>query len=235
MAIALDWTAGFGCDQEEAGSISPCMSQRASLAQALEQIAQGLQSLSLGLREREIGQEDAGNFELVSSPEPATSGAAGSTSEPAVDRPLVARSVEWEAALQAATTAGELLALDLSPIHHLLRTCRLSSVKGWTPEARLGLAYRSGRAVRFELDGESERTGPHINTRLPIKVFVVIKSGAFPEGFWTTDFNQFYSGIGDPHRIGVRHPGTIYRSFASQAEGSAFLLGAECQWPRRLP
>ncbi|CAL1141926.1 unnamed protein product [Cladocopium goreaui] len=89
-----------------------------------------------------------------------------------VDGPR-AWSPEWKRALLEASTASEILAVDLQCVEHLQRYLS-AEVTGWTSLARLGRALRAGLAARNKLDGAGtfERS-PDIG--LSNRIYVVLR------------------------------------------------------------
>lgn len=211
------------------------MSARPSLADSLDHVISALSALRLHVSgaggTRDIPEDD---FEIVSSTgSGATSsvpvvGAAGASSSAS------AWSREWDLALQAALTADSILALDLSPVQPLEPSSRLTSVREWTPLARLGVALRAGRRDFHILNGSSLGDFPLVNPPVRTKVFVVLRSDR-GDPFWTTEPRVFLNGVGDFTGRGNPDSGAVFYSCASKAEASAYLLGAQATWPQRRP
>lgn len=152
------------------------------------------------------------------------------------DRPVLpVWSTGWELALQEATTPAQILELNLSPVSPLLPGARISAIGDWTALARLGAAFRAGRGARFKLRGDTGRVYPPLTPPLRLNHFVVLRCPKHPQGFWTTNGQTYFREVGDTFGRGNLPPGTVCFSAASRAEVTAFLLGAEAQWPAQLP
>ena len=60
-------------------------------------------------------------------------------------------------------------------------------------------------------------------------LYIVLRCPEFPSGFWTSDFEVYRRAVFGPGHI--FYDDTISHSFASRAEGEAYLRGAGRQWP----
>lgn len=216
---------------------------RDSLTPAVDSLIAELQLLRLQLAEQTTtGSPDhtqsSDSFELVDPIEPGPCDRAPvAQSRPArvpiVGPRAVVFSPEWDATLFQATTPGELLAIDLSPVAHLVREAHLKTFGDWTPAARIALAYRAGRAARLDLLGFTP--GAQLVTApLPRNtIFICLVCEGYPSGFWTTSADQFHSLSQRPW--GPSAPERFLRGgFPSRIEAAAYLLGADREWPIRL-
>lgn len=210
------------------------MSTDRSLRSSIESVISALQSLSLRLGERGTVAEES-EFVVVPEIEPEAPEAASSSSGVVDIRPR-AWTPEWDIALQAALTPADLLSLDLSPVEPLLATARLTSVREWTPLARLAASFRAGRGAYFALQGDRDREGAVLCPPVRTCIYICLRSRDHPHGFWTKNSHTFFAGVGEPTltRRGVVGPEVVCYSFASKAEASAYLLGASAQWPQQL-
>lgn len=205
------------------------MSRRVDLSTAVDNLTAAVNRLRLSLTEGSGSQGSVSDFEVVSVPEPSAP-----VEEPPTTSRLQVGSSEWEAALQAATTAEELLALDLGPVEPLLQTARIESVRQWTPLARLAVAYRAGRGDRAVQREIENHRGESIALPLRASYFVVLRCPKHPGGFWTRSSRTYFVEVGDPTGRGQVDPTTICRAFASKIEVTAYLLAAERPWPQYL-
>ena len=130
----------------------------------------------------------------------------------------------------AAYTADQLSSLRIPELDSLAR--RLTGTgSGWTGFARVARAYRAGLGARLHLSGGVQVNSPPI-TGLRNTYFIVLRSPACEEGFWTRSSRTYAAAVAErgPQRRSF-DPLCTGHSFASQAEAEAYLLGAERQWP----
>lgn len=128
------------------------------------------------------------------------------------------------------TTPHEYSSIQVAHLEPLLYRLR-SSDQVWTPHARLVRAYRAGLLARRWLDGESSgEDSPAVPLRNSF--YVVLRSRDNGPAFWTKHYNiyaaeVFVSRGGQQvfDRCAVSH------AFASQAECSAYISGAQVAWP----
>lgn len=213
-----------------------------SFAPAVDSLIAELQRLRLQLADHPTttldSTQSSDSFELVDPIEPGPCDRAPAAKSRPARIPLagpraVVFSPEWDAALFQATTPGELLAIDLSPVDHLVREAHLKTFGDWTPAARIALAYRAGRAARLDLLGFTP--GAQVVTApLPRNtIFVCLVCENYPQGFWTTSSDQFRNlsqlpwGPSAPERF-------LRGGFPSRIEAAAYLAGADRTWPARL-
>ena len=134
----------------------------------------------------------------------------------------------WKDQLILAQTPEELIALDYTPVGHLVPRLR-ATVGVWTPAARIVRALRAGVIAAERLAGrrgfQSSPTTPLAN-----KIFVVIRGApGYPRGY-TEDASLYFRAVGCA-RPGEFHPESISHSFATQAEAQAYCIGAGAAWP----
>ena len=138
---------------------------------------------------------------------------------------------EWREALLRATTAEELLVLDLSPIESLgpqLTHC----AAGWSPRARLARALRAGvsAGLALERDPGSVVASPVLG--LPARIYVVLRAAPPHSPGWTSSFALYRQRVQGSSTIRF-HPSSVSHGFPSRAEAEAYLRGAGVGWPHR--
>lgn len=217
------------------------MSARPSLLPLLDTVITALQQLRLGLISSGAGERASSSesFEILEGP-PTEPAASASTSAEVLFGPRepAAWTPEWESKLLASNTPADFQALDLRPLKHLLISSRLKTIRAasveWDSLARLGAALRRGREARQALQNH---TGADPVPFVPVRptIFVCLHCPQHPGGFYTKNLSLYYSIVGDRSTRGPnRDPSTVVASFASFAEASAFLIGAEREWPQLL-
>lgn len=100
----------------------------------------------------------------------------------------------------------------------------------WTGRARLARAFRAGVSAHLVLLG---RDGAVPSPAVPFRnsIYLVLRCHRYPRGFWTSSYKTYIEEVGD--RPGLE-AGSVNHAFASRAEASAYLAGANQQWPREL-
>ena len=213
------------------------------LAPAVDSLIAELQRLRLQLAESP-GQASAesthssDSFELVDHIEPGPVDRAPAARSRPAGVPLagpraVVFSPAWDAALFQATTPGELLEIDLSPVDHLVRESHLKTFGDWTPAARIALAYRAGRAARLDLLGITPGAQQVLAPLPRNTIFACLVYESYPQGFWTTNFEQFRTLSLLPWGPSARER-FLCGGFPSRIEAAAYLAGADKAWPVRL-
>ena len=144
-----------------------------------------------------------------------------------VDGPR-AWSPEWKRALLEASTASEILAVDLQCVEHLQRHLS-AEVTGWTSLSRLGRALRAGLAARNKLDGAGtfERS-PDIG--LSNRVYVVLRGAPGSEPCICHSVRVYYQTVRLPGANQL-HARSVSHAFPSRVEAEAYVLGAQALWP----
>eukprot|EP00438_Fugacium_kawagutii_P034033 Skav222219 [mRNA] locus=scaffold552:275929:282761:+ [translate_table: standard] len=131
-------------------------------------------------------------------------------------------SPELQALVLETTSPLALAALPIDLDERLLRALR-SSHPDWSARARLARAYRAGLAAAIRLGGElSPVTSPAIPFRNSI--YIVLRCEDYPNGFWTSSYRTYINAVGEGSGL---QPRSISHAFASRAELSAFLAGAD--------
>lgn len=137
----------------------------------------------------------------------------------------------------AAETPEAVLACDLSPIDRLeAERGTLSTAGGWTERARLGRALRSGLDAKRRLLSRDYRVQEVAPLPVQVHFHIVLFCPEKPVGFWSKSARPFLNLIGDPtgRGQGPDPPHSLYASFATERESSAYLLGAGRPWPPQL-
>ena len=139
---------------------------------------------------------------------------------------------EWEELLTRAVTPSSVLALDLSPVEHLLPRIRTTS-NNWSPLARLGRALRAGVQARARIEtGRWPRGSPSAVT-LPTKIYIILRPAPTGSSGWTDDYLTYRDQV--QGRGGDLHGDSVSHAFASRAEAEAYIIGAQSAWPPMLP
>ena len=184
------------------------------LDQEIERITVRVAGLEIEVRRSRGSVEPDLGFEFV---EPASGASTEQTLEDTV--------------LEAAT-AGTLGALDLPQLESFARS--LTASGDWTPKARVARAYRAGLSARRCLDRSEycPLATPAI-AGLRNCIYIVLTCPRHPDGGWTRSYRTFAAAVkGSSGEIFDKK--ALCHSFASQAEGDAYLLGASRGWPARL-
>ena len=143
-------------------------------------------------------------------------------------------SVELEEWALSSRTATEFSALPLPFLHYLHRRLRGTDTL-WRPPARVGRAFSAGVASRRRLDGEVLDFAvcgiPYRN-----QIYLCLTAPSHSEGFWTSNYSLYIGAVGaiGPDQGFGFVVGSISHSFATRAEGEAYLIGARRGWPRHL-
>lgn len=155
---------------------------------------------------------------------------AGSSSGESAGRPQP-WSLHWEEQLLQARSPEEALVCDLSPIDSERGT--LSTSAGWNERARLGRALRAGIEAKRCLCSGNFRVTKLPDLQVRIQLRVVLFCPDRPEGFWSRSSRPFFNFIGDAtgRGQGPDPPSSVFGSFATEKEASAYLLGAGRPWP----
>lgn len=194
------------------------------------ELVEELRALEAQLRSLRIRAEAAAAAE--------TSASEG-TSRPSASNPPELWSAEWVAQLRAAVTPEALAALDLSPLKTLRGADRLSVVPpNWPGADRLARAFRFGVLAKESLDsGDFTVTAPPTTFYSSVHYHIVLYCPDKPAGFWSSRSRPFLNLVGDPtgRGLGPDPPHSVFGSFPSKLEVSAFLLGARrAEWPAEL-
>ena len=145
---------------------------------------------------------------------------------------------EWVEQLRQAVTPEALLALDLSPLRSLSASGQLGSAPpNWTGTSRLARAFRAGVLAQQRLETGDFHLPPSTEYYGPTRFHIVLFCPEKPAGFWSSHSRPFFNLIGDPTEkgLGPNPPHSVFASFSSNQEISAFLLGAQrAEWPEEL-
>lgn len=145
---------------------------------------------------------------------------------------------EWLASLAAATSREELAQLDLQPLADLVRESRISDSGVWTAELRVARAFRSGYLGRCAINLDQTEVPDPIAFQLPssLRLHVVLRCPAYPNGFWSEKSRPFLELVGNPTgKYPASPPTSVFGSFYSKSEAKAYLRGAgRIGWPPQL-
>ncbi len=129
----------------------------------------------------------------------------------------------------AATTPTELGELPLDFLVIYRDRLRGGGNIGWSPQERVGRAFKAGVAARRRLDGE-ECAASSLPVGARNTVYVILRSPTLPSGGWTSSYNTFIVNCGGSGSSDFSTR-TVCHSFAARAEADVFLIGARRQWP----
>ncbi len=147
---------------------------------------------------------------------------------------------DWhsETLIQTALAARSAAALSSLPLRHLnYLHCRLrGSDRTWTAAARLGRAFRAGVIARLHLDGEilgTDCASPSVPYRN--SYYLVLRGPDNSPGFWTCSYSIYSSRVlvEERGRGLVFEASSVSHAFASHAECTAYLDGAQATWPQQ--
>ena len=132
-----------------------------------------------------------------------------------------------------AVSAQELSDLPLDFLDHLTNKLR-GGDSAWTPQARIGRAFKAGVVASLRLEGQySDLKVPTVPYRN--SVYIILRAAALEQGGWTPNYGTYIRAVGA--QTPSRHDFDDYsisHSFATRAEGEAYLAGAGKAWPRLL-
>ena len=135
----------------------------------------------------------------------------------------------------AARTAAAFSSLHLPHLNYL--HCRLrGSDRTWTASARIGRAFRAGVIARLHLDGEilgTDCASPSVPYRN--SYYIVLRGPDNSPGFWTCSYSIYASRVfvEERGRGLVFETTSVSHAFASHAECTAYLDGAQSTWPQQ--
>lgn len=155
-----------------------------------------------------------------------TSAALEVTAPETVPTIQVAESLEER--LIAAQTAADFVSIPLLFLE--IFASRLRTAGAWTPQARVGRAYRAGIIARRQLEGVYQG-GVSPGTPLRNSVYVVLRAGESGDSFWSHSYPVYLAAVCIEGRLHHFHTDSVSHAFASQGEASAYLAGARRQWP----
>ena len=137
-----------------------------------------------------------------------------------------------ELAIQA-ETPQLCAALPLGFLAHLVGRLRGQPSSGWSPQARIGRAFRAGviaaRRLRGELRPERSPSLPNLRNSF----YICLRGGLVDTPFWTSSYSTYVARTRE--RASTRFADeSVSHAFPSQAESSAFLVGARSEWPQEV-
>ncbi len=132
-----------------------------------------------------------------------------------------------------AVTPQQCAALELGFLAHLVARLRGQPSSGWTPQARIGRAFRAGVLAGRRLRGEirSERS-----PSLPVlrnSFYICLRGGYVEEPFWTSSYPTYVARVRE-REVDRFADESVSHAFPTQAESTAFLAGARSGWPREV-
>ena len=199
------------------------------VSDSVEELVLRLGDLELGINVRRAPSPsgDSSAWELVTA---ADSSGAGSSITSAT-RLRVSDNLVTQAL--AAVSAQELADLPLEHLGHLANKLR-GGDNAWNPQARIGRAFKAGVVASLRLEGQySDLKVPSVPYRNSI--YIILRALGLEQGGWTPNYGTYIRAVG------AQQPGrhdfddySISHSFATRAEGEAYLAGAGRSWPRLL-
>ena len=154
-------------------------------------------------------------WELVSAADSSTGTGASLAALPHVSSNLVAQSL-------AASSAADFAALPLGFLDHLVSKLR-GTDSAWVPQARVGRAFKAGVVASLRLEGQCS------------EVYIILRAPGLEQGGWTPNYSTYLRAVGAGAPAGQDfHDSSVSHSFATRAEGEAFLAGAGKAWPPLL-
>lgn len=187
--------------------------------------------LSITVRNTGTGASGSHRLQIVSGATPEFSLVSGEAT-PASTLPVADSTVvtsELEQAAIAAVTPAALAGLNLGFLDQYRHRLR-GSDSTWTGAARIGRAFRAGVVARLRLLGEyRDETTPGVPFRN--QYYIALRSRSGGPAFWTTSYGEFCNRtcIVGSHDF---DPASVCHAFASHAECSAYLAGAQQGWPQ---
>ena len=135
-----------------------------------------------------------------------------------------------ELAIQA-ETPQLCAALPLGFLAHLVGRLRGQPSSGWSPQARIGRAFRAGviaaRRLRGELRPERSPSLPNLRNSF----YICLRGGLVDTPFWTSSYSTY---VARTRERASTTDESVSHAFPSQAESSAFLVGARSEWPQEV-
>lgn len=145
---------------------------------------------------------------------------------------------EWEIVEEEAGEHLELVVATGPVPLHLLRRSRLQPLQGWSPEERIRRAFEWGQKdTQAALEGISQLPQDAFPVRSCVYVILYDTTGDWPRV--TRSLQKFYEAVKipcrgkAPSRQTPWRSGVVSRGFPSQVEAEAYLLGGQCQYPRK--
>ncbi len=183
--------------------------------------------LGINVRRAPSPTGDSASWELVTTAD----GSTGASTTTATTNHLVSDNLVAQTI--AATTAQELADLPLGFLSHLTSKLRGTNNE-WSPQARIGRAFQAGVVASLRLEGQySEHRAAGVPCRNSI--YIILRAPGLEQGGWTPNYAKYIAAVG------AAIPGrrdfddySISHSFATRAEGEAYLAGAGKPWPRLL-
>lgn len=128
-----------------------------------------------------------------------------------------------------AETFEELQLFHFEPLDSLAEDPEFDSVlegRGY-----LARAIRAGVGARSKLDGLRRTTVKSVRVPGKKRWYVVLRARDYPEGLLTQSFDTYRTAVQDHRTLQGFDPASVSHSFTRLAEVTAFLAGAQCQWP----
>ena len=165
----------------------------------------------------------------------APSTAASAAASSPVGRPTGAFEIDEaleELAIQA-ETPQLCAALPLGFLAHLVSRLRGQPSSGWTPQARIGRAFRAGVIAARRLQGELRPERSPSLPNLRNSFYICLRRGVVESPFWTSSYSTYVARTRERSTTNFADE-AVSHAFPTQAESSAFLAGARSEWPQEV-
>ena len=189
--------------------------------------------ISVRVVEPGIYSRESVGLQVTSQRRPAPSSAASAAASSPASLPagefVFEESLEEQAIL--AQTPQECAALELGFLAHLVQRLRGQPSSGWTPQARIGRAFRAGvlaaRRLRGEIRPERSPTLPNLRN----SYYICLRGGIVGAPFWTPSYQTYVARTRERETTRFADE-SVSHAFPTQAESTAFLAGARVGWPQ---
>ena len=206
----------------------------------------GLESVTLRIANLEIavsvrvvepGIYSRESLGLAISPQrrPVPSSAASAAASTPVGQP--AGEIEFDEVLEElairAETAQLCAALPLGFLAHLTSRLRGQPASGWNPQARIGRAFRAGVIAARRLRGELRPERSPLLPNLRNSYYICLRGGLVEAPFWTSRYPTYVARTRERQSTRFADE-SVSHAFPTQAEATAFLVGARSEWPQEV-
>lgn len=127
-----------------------------------------------------------------------------------------------------ASTAGALAELPLPFLSGYISRLR-GADPNWTPQARIGRAFRAGVVARRQLDGLVQE-GQSLGVPFRNSVYVVLRDRDHSISFWTSSYTVYANAVLERGRDRFSDE-SISHAFPTQTEAEVYCAGARTRWP----
>ena len=176
----------------------------------------------------------------VGGPRQATAAASSSEGFSVVEEPVRAgvplegrwAHLERHKGILTCTTPAELAAWDIG-VHSELARGLGNAGSSRTARVRIGRAFRAGLGAALVVEGAETQRPRSLALTTRNRFFVCLWAPGHPDGFWRTQASVFFRAVAGPDGQRI-HPEAVWHGFPSRSEVTAFLAGADKEWPAEL-